>query len=161
MYAASRGLDVLMINCGKTDKRSIPPGKNTRTDPSSLGFPDLDIPVERLWVHEHLIEGGDRHDLGYRAKIERALVPEQLQIVQTIRSVSEDVHDETAEDPEGLLLVSGSAHLLHLLERWAAIDPVRLSGPNFLGPEVPPCFHVFPVVPDDVGFLEEETHGVG
>ena len=91
MYAASRGLDVLMINCGKMDKRSAPPEKNTRTDPSSLGFPDLDVPVERLWVHKDLVEGGDRHDLGYRAKVERALVPEQLQIVQTIRSVSEEI----------------------------------------------------------------------
>ena len=42
-----------------------------------------------------------------------------------------------------------------------SIYSVLLSGPDFLGPEVPPLLDVFPVVSDNVGFLEEEAHGVG
>ena len=56
-------------------------GENSRTHSGSLGLPDLDIPMERLWVHKHLVECGDGHDLRYRAKVESALVLEQPQIV--------------------------------------------------------------------------------
>ena len=73
--------------------------ENARTHPSSLGFPNFDVPLERLWVHEHRIEGSNGHNLGYRAKVEYSLVLEQPQIIQTIRSVSQNVHNESADDP--------------------------------------------------------------
>ena len=127
----------------------------------SLGFPDFYVPLERLWIHKYHIERSDGHDLRDRAKVEHGLVLEQPQVVQTIRSVSQNIHNEASDDPQRLPLVLGSVHFLHFLEPSVTVDAVFLPGPDLLGPEVSPLFSVLPVVPDDVGLLKEETHGVG
>ena len=122
----------------------------------SLSLPDLDVPLEHLLVHEAEFQSRDRHCLGDGTEIEHTLVLEHLQVIQRVRSVSQCVEDHRRLNPHRTadrIRISGM-HLLHLRK------PILLPPPDFSRPEIPLLVTVFAEITDDVGFLEEEAHGI-
>ena len=62
--------------------------------------------------------------------------------------------------PEPIQHHCAPTSLIRLIEVLHLFEPIQLLSQNVAGPEIPLLIDVFTKVPDDIGFLEEETHGV-
>mmetsp|Transcript_72070 Transcript_72070/g.187937 ORF Transcript_72070/g.187937 Transcript_72070/m.187937 type:complete len:388 (+) Transcript_72070:246-1409(+) len=138
-------------------------------------LPDLHDPSEELRVVEALREGRHGHDLGDGAEAVHRRFAEACEILQGVGHQLQRICDELVEARERLLahalpddlaagaleggpdagaVGSGPRELAQIVGRGVLL-------PHALGPERAPVHVVLQVVPDDVGLLQEQAHGVG
>lgn len=118
---------------------------------TSITFGDLDIAFEDGIVAEAKLQGRNSHRLGNGAEVEHTLLAETGQVEKTLFAVLQCIEDHLRVAVERRLLVLRFEKILEV------VDMLR---PDFLGPEPTLIVKVFPNITDDVGLLEEETHGL-
>ena len=126
-------------------------GKN-ETDSLSLG--DLDLVEEDIVVVVAEGEGRDGHNLRDGAEGKDGGISQILQVVEAIEGVLHGIGDQLVEALKSLGLVLVESQIL---------DLGGILGPNRLGPEETRgnLADILQVVTDDVGLLQEQSHGVG
>mmetsp|Transcript_14506 Transcript_14506/g.43587 ORF Transcript_14506/g.43587 Transcript_14506/m.43587 type:complete len:789 (-) Transcript_14506:136-2502(-) len=117
-----------------------------------LALADLDDAREDIRVVVALGKGGDGHDLRDGAEAEHLGIPQQREVIEALRNELERVRHEVVQ--------AGQRAALILRERELAERLGRVELPDLLGPERAAVHEVLEVVPDDVGLLQEEAHGV-
>lgn len=147
----SRGFWALSISCVRDCQPGLPKEDASIAHGDGKAAADLDIPMEDVEVAKADVQRRDGHDLGDRAEVEDALVPQQRKVVENVYRVLEGVDGHRAERVSGLCRIFGQSQLF------------RMSGeasPDLFRPKHPSVIHVFSEVAENVGLLQEEAHRV-
>lgn len=112
---------------------------------------DLDVALEDGVVAEAKLHGGNSHSLGNGAEVENTLLAQTSQVEEAVLHMLQSIQNHVRVAVEGSILELGLEEVLEVL---------HMSGPDLLGPETAVVVEIFADITDDVGLLQEETHGL-
>lgn len=118
----------------------------------SHALANLDVSHKDVRVAKAFIKRGESHDLWDGAEVENGLVAKQGKVFERIDGMLHDIQRHFGKCIarfRGILLLPQIRRL------------VNVFAPDGFRPEQSTVVHIFSEVPQDVGLLQTETHGVG
>lgn len=118
---------------------------------TGIALGDLDVALEDVIIAEAQLQRGNSHGLRDSTEVEDTLLPEASEVEKTLVSMLKGIKDHLGVAVEGSLLVFRLEKVLEVID---------VLGPDLLRPEATVVIKVLSDVSDDVGLLQEETHGL-
>lgn len=118
---------------------------------ASITLGDLDVPLKDGVIAEAQLKGSNSHGLGNGAEVEYTLLPEASQVEETFLDMLQSIENHLRVAVQSSLLVLWLEKILKVVD---------VLGPDLLGPESSLIVKVLADVSDNVGLLQEETHGL-
>ena len=116
-----------------------------------LSLGDLDVLLENVGVAETQFHGRDSHGLRDGAEVEDTLLAETSEVEETLLTVLQGIQNHLGAAVESGIEMFGLEKILEVVD---------VLGPNLLRPESTVVVEILADVSDDVGLLEEKSHGL-